>query len=152
MAAAAGAMMCGRRPAAGLLRVRRPRAQVYLLLPYSAPAPPPGPERLGQGHTAPAAGRLRPLPSPLREPPAREVAEPGRRERLPGRVGVKGGLSRPCSSGPRTKPGGTFIRDPEHGFFHCKRCECRGCRALPGTAAAVGVSRPGRACTRVGFL
>lgn len=87
-AVAAGAMLSGRRPAAGLLRVRRPRAQLPLLLPCAAPAPPPGPERLGQGHTDPAAGRLRPLPSPLRKLPAREAA--GRRERIPGRMGGEG--------------------------------------------------------------
>lgn len=46
---------------------------------------------------------------------------------------MKGGLSRPRSAGPRTEPGGTFIRDPERGFFHCQRRGCCGCRALPGT-------------------
>lgn len=127
-AAAAGAMLCGQRPAAGLLRVRRPGARLYLLLPCAAPVPPPGPERLGQGHTASAAGRLRPLPSPLREAPARVFLPAARRDRVRAGCGegrsrwwVKGGLSLPSGPGPRTEPGGTFIRDPERGFFYGQR-------------------------------
>lgn len=90
---AAVAMLCWRRPAAELLRVRRAARRAgpspSPLPPSAAPAPPPGPEGLGQGHTRVCGGEGCPPPLPPaalrggRQAPARQGAEG--RERVLGR-------------------------------------------------------------------